>query len=83
MLEEPAAQASRPSSSRIQLQDDENFTEDYGEASGSRRALGGGVDFFSTLGTDVRKKNPHTNKLDPEKASFIQLTHWHILFNIA
>ncbi|KAK0244204.1 CwfJ C-terminus 1-domain-containing protein-like protein [Armillaria nabsnona] len=67
MLEEPAAQASRPSSSRIQLQDDENFTEDYGEASGSRRALGGGVDFFSTLGTDVRKKNPHPNKPDPEK----------------
>ncbi|KAK0221827.1 CwfJ C-terminus 1-domain-containing protein-like protein [Armillaria fumosa] len=67
MLEEPAVQAPHPSSSRIQLQDDENFTEDYGEASGSRRTLGGGVDFFSTLGTDVRKKNPHPNKPDPEK----------------
>ncbi|KAK0504029.1 CwfJ C-terminus 1-domain-containing protein-like protein [Armillaria luteobubalina] len=67
MFEEPAAQASHPSSSRIQMQDDEDFTEEYGEASGSRRTLGGGVDFFSTLGTDVRKKNSHSHKPDPEK----------------
>lgn len=35
---------------------DESFTEDYGDASEGARNLSGGVDFFSTLGTEVKKK---------------------------
>ncbi|KII90551.1 hypothetical protein PLICRDRAFT_52280 [Plicaturopsis crispa FD-325 SS-3] len=44
---------------------DESLTEDYGETSEGARNLGGGVDFFATLGTDIKKKKPE--KSDPEK----------------
>lgn len=36
---------------------DESLTEDYGEAGEGARNLSGGVDFFSSLGTEVKKKN--------------------------
>jgi len=59
-----------PSDSRPQnrelFNDAESFTEDYGELSGGSRKLGGGVDFFSSLGTE-RKKAPRPDKPDPEK----------------
>nr|GAT50631.1 complexed with Cdc5 protein cwf19 [Mycena chlorophos] len=45
---------------------DESFTEDYGELSQNQRTLGGGVDFFSSLGTEVKKK-PKDDKPDPNK----------------
>ncbi|KAF9454844.1 hypothetical protein P691DRAFT_770356 [Macrolepiota fuliginosa MF-IS2] len=45
--------------------DDESLTEDYGESSSNARNLGGGVDFFSSLGTQHKKKQP--NKPDPDK----------------
>ncbi|KAJ7857614.1 CwfJ C-terminus 1-domain-containing protein-like protein [Mycena olivaceomarginata] len=47
---------------------DDSYTEDYGETSQNQRTLGGGVDFFSSLGTDIKKK-PRTDQPDPNKAS--------------
>lgn len=44
----------------------ESLTENYGEPSGSSH-LGNGVDFFSNLGTEIKKKNPKPNKLDPDR----------------
>ncbi|KAG6868226.1 hypothetical protein C0993_006002 [Termitomyces sp. T159_Od127] len=35
---------------------DVSMTDDYGEPSGGQRTLSGGVDFFSSLGTDMKKK---------------------------
>ncbi|KAF7365385.1 Complexed with Cdc5 protein cwf19 [Mycena venus] len=48
---------------------DESFTEDYGETSENQRTLGGGVDFFSSLGTDIKKKRP--DQPDPNKQPII------------
>ncbi|KAJ7712436.1 CwfJ C-terminus 1-domain-containing protein-like protein [Mycena metata] len=45
---------------------DESFTEDYGESVQDQRTLGGGVDFFSSLGTDIKKK-PRADRPDPDK----------------
>ncbi|KAK7056976.1 Pre-mRNA-splicing factor cwf19 [Paramarasmius palmivorus] len=45
---------------------DESLTEDYGELSQGRRTLSGDVDFFSSLGTEVKKK-PRTDKPDLDK----------------
>ena len=56
---------SRPPNREL-VNDDESFTEDYGELFGGSRTLGGGVDFFSSLGTE-RKKAPRPDKPDPEK----------------
>ncbi|KAF9049559.1 hypothetical protein BDZ89DRAFT_1242473 [Hymenopellis radicata] len=54
------------STSRVQALDDESLTEDYGESSDGRRNLSGGVDFFSNMGTE-RKKKPTPNRPDPDK----------------
>ncbi|KAJ6557312.1 CwfJ C-terminus 1-domain-containing protein-like protein [Mycena vulgaris] len=43
---------------------DESLTEDYGEAA-EGRTLGGGVDFFSGLGKDIKKARP--DRPDPNK----------------
>ncbi|EIN12832.1 hypothetical protein PUNSTDRAFT_82258 [Punctularia strigosozonata HHB-11173 SS5] len=45
----------------------ESFTEDFGEAEGSKRTLGGSVDFFSSMGTEHRPKKPAEDKPDPDK----------------
>ncbi|KAJ7758575.1 CwfJ C-terminus 1-domain-containing protein-like protein [Mycena maculata] len=45
---------------------DESFTEEYGESNEDQRTLGGGVDFFSSLGMDIKKK-PRTDRPDPDK----------------
>ncbi|EPQ54755.1 hypothetical protein GLOTRDRAFT_77477 [Gloeophyllum trabeum ATCC 11539] len=45
---------------------DESLTDDYGEPEQNQRRLDGGVDFFSSLGTE-RKKKPAPEKPDPEK----------------
>lgn len=45
------------------------LTEDYGDTPENKRVLGGGVDFFSSLGTEHKKKKPEMP--DPEKVSSI------------
>jgi CWF19-like protein 2 len=50
--------------------EDEPFTEDYGEVPQDRRSLGGGVDFFSSLGTEHRKKK-QPDLPDPDKVRII------------
>ena len=45
---------------------DESLTEDYGDPSGGSRS-GNGIDFFSSLGTEIKKKNPKSNKPDPDR----------------
>lgn len=48
------------------LQKEESFTEDYGEPSENARTMSGGVDFFTSLGTEIKKK-PRPDKPDPDK----------------
>lgn len=60
--------AQSSSTSRVHAMDDESLTEDYGEPSDERRNLSGGVDFFSNMGTE-RKKKPIPNRADPDKVS--------------
>lgn len=47
---------------------DESMTDDYGDASGGQRTLGGGIDFFSNLGTDIKRK-PFQERPDPDQVS--------------
>ncbi|KAI9462196.1 CwfJ C-terminus 1-domain-containing protein-like protein [Boletus coccyginus] len=58
------------SSSRLIAQQfptgDESYTDGYAEPSVSERALGGAVDFFSSLGTE-KKRKPQPDKPDPDK----------------
>lgn len=69
MMLPPSIPSIPSETSRARLQTgDESLTEDYGEPSEGARNLGGGVDFFATLGTDIKKKKPE--KLDPEKVRF-------------
>lgn len=60
--------SSRPSAQGL-LTGDETFTEDYGESTSSQRTSTGGVDFFSSLGTE-RKRPPRPDKLDPDKVQY-------------
>ena len=48
----------------------ESLTEGYGELVQNSRTLGGGVDFFSSLGTEKKKKQQE-EKPDPDKVSNI------------
>ncbi|KAG1797728.1 CwfJ C-terminus 1-domain-containing protein-like protein [Suillus plorans] len=57
--------SSRPSAQGLPT-GDKTFTEDYGESSSSQRTPAGGVDFFSSLGTE-RKRPPRPDKADPDK----------------
>ena len=69
LLPPSAASSSRPepSSSKLQIPTgNESLTEDYGEPAENLRNMSGGVDFFSGLGTE-RKKKPKEDKPDPEK----------------
>lgn len=54
-----------PAPSQPRFIEDEPMTEDYGDPAEDRRALNGGVDFFSSLGTERKKKQP--DRPDPEK----------------
>jgi hypothetical protein len=64
-----------PASSSVPQQplemSDEFLTEDYGEIPSNRRTMGGSVDFFSSLGTEHKKKQP--DKPDPEKVFIIEI----------
>jgi hypothetical protein len=47
---------------------DESLTDGYGEPSTSARTLGGGVDFFSSLGKEKERK-PKPDLPNPDKVS--------------
>lgn len=65
----PAVQnPTTPYSSRPRIvvpDEDMSLTEEYGDPEQNKRTLGGGVDFFSLLGTEHKKKRP--DKPDPDK----------------
>ncbi|TDL23177.1 hypothetical protein BD410DRAFT_721682 [Rickenella mellea] len=67
---EPASAASAnsgPSVRRVNLPTgEESLTEEYGEPAENVRTMDGGVDFFSGLGTE-RKKKKKDDRPDPEK----------------
>lgn len=44
-----------------------DMTDGYGEEESSGRTLGGGVDFFSALGSEHKRKDPNEDKPDPSK----------------
>lgn len=66
----PNSAANDSSVSRVSAQQsfagDESLTESYGEPSGGSRS-GNGIDFFSNMGTEIKKKNPKLNKPDPDR----------------
>ncbi|CDO76102.1 hypothetical protein BN946_scf184649.g28 [Trametes cinnabarina] len=49
------------------MQIDDDMTEGYGEPAQNARTLNGTVDFFASLGTEVKKKPPPSDRLDPDK----------------
>ncbi|RPD77778.1 hypothetical protein L226DRAFT_532550 [Lentinus tigrinus ALCF2SS1-7] len=55
-----------PASSSADVPVSEDPTDGYGETSANTRTTGGAVDFFSSLGTE-RKKKPTPNKPNPDK----------------
>ncbi|KAH0832186.1 CwfJ C-terminus 1-domain-containing protein-like protein [Lanmaoa asiatica] len=57
--------SSRPLAQQFPTGDD-SYTDGYTESSVSGRTLGGAVDFFSSLGTE-RKRKPQPDKPDPDK----------------
>jgi hypothetical protein len=65
----PPTAPSLPADSRQYIQvTDESMTDEYGEASGGQRTVGGGIDFFSSLGTDIKRK-PRPERPDPDQVS--------------
>ncbi|KAH7890545.1 CwfJ C-terminus 1-domain-containing protein-like protein [Phlebopus sp. FC_14] len=60
-----ASSSSRPLARQLPT-GDESLTEGYGEPAASGRTLGGGVDFFSSLGTE-RQRKPRPDKPDADK----------------
>ncbi|KAI0648000.1 CwfJ C-terminus 1-domain-containing protein-like protein [Trametes meyenii] len=46
---------------------DEDIADGYGEPSRDRRTTSGAVDFFASLGTEVKKKQPQPDRPNPEK----------------
>ncbi|EIW81316.1 hypothetical protein CONPUDRAFT_104609 [Coniophora puteana RWD-64-598 SS2] len=61
---QPSQSASRPLAQQLPTADD-SLTEDYGDTPEGARTLGGGVDFFASLGKEHKRKQP--DKPDPEK----------------
>ena len=67
MLEPPAGSSASPLFRDPRLEGgNESLTEDYGEQSIGARTLGGGVDFFSSLGKE-RERKPKPDLPDPDK----------------
>ncbi|KAG8214741.1 CwfJ C-terminus 1-domain-containing protein-like protein [Butyriboletus roseoflavus] len=67
----PPSDAPLPSSSSRPLAQqfptgDDSYTDGYAESSASARTLDGTVDFFSSLGTE-KKRKPQPDKPDPDK----------------
>jgi hypothetical protein len=71
----PPTAPSLPVDTRKHIQvTDESMTDDYGEASGGQHTLDGGIDFFSSLGTDVKRK-PRPEQPDPDRVSYSRCSH--------
>jgi hypothetical protein len=67
MLEPPVGSSASPVFRDPRLEGGgESLTEGYGEQSTSTRSLGGGVDFFSSLGKE-RERKPKPDLPDPDK----------------
>lgn len=67
MLETPVGSAASPVISRPPPDAaDESLTEGYGEPSIGARTLGGGIDFFSSLGKE-RERKPKPDLPNPDK----------------
>ncbi|KAF8500903.1 CwfJ C-terminus 1-domain-containing protein-like protein [Russula emetica] len=67
MLEPSTSSANPPTMSRPQLDGgDESLTDGYGELSASSRDLGGGIDFFSSIGKEKERK-PKPDLPNPDK----------------
>jgi hypothetical protein len=59
-----------PEASRSQLEGgDESLTDGYGEPSTSAKTLGGGIDFFSSLGKEKARK-PKPDLPNPDKVTY-------------
>lgn len=54
------------SSGRLQSMSSD-MTDGYGDDESSGRTLDGGVDFFSALGSEHKRKDPNEDKPDPSK----------------
>ncbi|KAH9942920.1 CwfJ C-terminus 1-domain-containing protein-like protein [Amylocystis lapponica] len=70
MLMPPSVPTVPDVSSRARVQaptGDESLTDDYGGPSQNARTTGGTVDFFTSLGTDIRKRKPEPDRPDPDK----------------
>ena len=52
----PPIPASTSRAAQRSMEGDEALTEEYGEPSTNARTAAGGVDFFSSLGTERKKK---------------------------
>ncbi|KZT73833.1 hypothetical protein DAEQUDRAFT_742914 [Daedalea quercina L-15889] len=66
MLIPPSTSAVPEVASRMPDAEDEPMTEGYGEPSQNARNMSGNVDFFSSLGTEYKKK-PQPDRPDPDK----------------
>jgi hypothetical protein len=66
----PPTIPSVPTDTRKHIQVNDAMTDDYGEPSGGQRTLVGGIDYFSSLGTDGgRKARP--DRPDPDRVAVI------------
>jgi len=69
MLEPSTSSIESPATSRPQFDGgDESLTDGYGEPSTSARTLGGGVDFFASLGKEKERK-PKPEQPNPDKVT--------------
>ena len=50
----------------------QSMTEGYGEEASSNRTVGGQVDFFSSLGTEHKRKDPNEDRPDPSQPQIHQ-----------
>ena len=56
-----------PAASSKDITMDDDVMDGYGDAPSNARTTNGAVDFFSSLGTDIKKKKPQPDKPDPDK----------------
>lgn len=73
MLMEPGQPTVPQTSANITAIQDESFTDGYGDPAGSSRTADGQVDFFSSLGTEHRKKPPQKPLDEKPKISHREL----------
>lgn len=66
-----SSSSSRPLAQQLPTGDD-SYTDGYAESSVAGRTPGGAVDFFSSLGTE-KKRKPRPDKPDPDKVEILFL----------